>query len=58
MWANINHLLRYKNDYNPFLLDIKTIEDKQGEGRIKIPGYSMLNKLVGDFTMLRIIRFR
>lgn len=59
MWVNVNHLLRYMNDYNPFLLDLKVYStNNEKDPKIKIPAYSMLNKLVGEFTLLNVRKFR
>ena len=52
MWIDINHLLKFISEYNPFLLSLKNKIKNSDEVELKIPKYSLISKLFGDFTLI------
>jgi hypothetical protein len=58
MWVNINYLIRFVSEYNPFLLELNTNAVSPKETQIKIPGYSMISKLVGNYEGVPLQKFR
>lgn len=58
MWANINHLLRFMEDYNPILLQMEDYSKQNIKFELRIPSQYVIQKLSGDYTLLSKNKFR